>query len=521
MEKRGQGGMGVVFKARHRPTGQVVALKVLPPSFGRDREAVLRFRREVEVAARLDHPNIVKALDASEDRGVHFLAMEFIEGQDLEALVSSGGPLPIDLALHCVIQAARGMAAAHAQGIVHRDIKPANLMLASSGVVQVLDLGLARVMESTSPSGPVGGRVVDANRRLHGDRRLHRPRAGRRRQESRPSGRHLQPGLYALLSSDGPAAVFGRDVAEEVDGPPERPAPRLVAARTDVASGARRRVPGHDGEAAGERPQSMTAVIEASRSTAARRPDDEEESRAGLTTYAAKVFKRAAPRRRDLERNPSVFARPTESDGVSFNPDLRLEDLITDFRPDAPMKELPEEKLPPKLPRMPRPRKQSRPIPALAWWAIAVLVLGFAGYRLAPQFASEPAAIAPATEKIARSAINPTPSSTQPAAATLVASNPVTSNPVPAKFGAGVGPVNLTFQQGANGYVGAYGLWYTASDGLRPGRRVCGRAGGTSRTLFGTAQFQSFDSTGSPVPMPVGYPRAARSKLRSCESSHL
>ena len=76
---RGDGGR---LQARHRPSGQVVALKVLPPSFGRDREAVLRFRREVEVAARLNHPNIVAALDASEDRGVHFLAMEFIEGQD-------------------------------------------------------------------------------------------------------------------------------------------------------------------------------------------------------------------------------------------------------------------------------------------------------------------------------------------------------------------------------------------------------------------------------------------------------
>ena len=111
LDKRGQGGMGVVFKARHRPTSQTVALKVLPPSFGRDRDAVLRFRREVEIAARIDHPNVVKALDASEDRGVHFLAMEFIEGQDLEALVSSGGPLPIELAIHCTIVAARGMEA--------------------------------------------------------------------------------------------------------------------------------------------------------------------------------------------------------------------------------------------------------------------------------------------------------------------------------------------------------------------------------------------------------------------------
>ena len=181
----------------------------------------VRFRREVEVAARLDHPNIVAALDASEDRGVHFLAMEFIEGQDLEALVTSGGPLPIELAIHCAIQAARGMAAAHAQGIVHRDIKPANLMLATSGVVQVLDLGLARVIESASPLGKSVAGSLDADRRLHGDRRLHRPRAGRRRQVGRPPGGHLQPGLHALLPADGPSALRGRHHAQEAHGSSE------------------------------------------------------------------------------------------------------------------------------------------------------------------------------------------------------------------------------------------------------------------------------------------------------------
>ena len=102
LDKIGQGGMGVVFKARQRPSGRVVALKILPPSFGRDREVVLRFRREFEVAARLSHLNVVAAIDADEDRGVQFLTMDFIDGYDLDDLVSDVGPLPIKMALHLV-----------------------------------------------------------------------------------------------------------------------------------------------------------------------------------------------------------------------------------------------------------------------------------------------------------------------------------------------------------------------------------------------------------------------------------
>ena len=92
-------------------------------------------------------------LDADEDRGVQFMTMEYIEGNDLDRLVRDGGVLPVDQALDCVIQAARGLEAAHAQGIVHRDIKPGNLMLDGSGVVRVLDLGLARLVEASNPFG--------------------------------------------------------------------------------------------------------------------------------------------------------------------------------------------------------------------------------------------------------------------------------------------------------------------------------------------------------------------------------
>jgi eukaryotic-like serine/threonine-protein kinase len=144
LDKLGAGGMGMVFKVRHRKLGRVVALKILPPSVTNDPSAVLRFEREVKVAAQLDHPNIVGAIDADEFQGLHFLVMEFVEGRDLGRVLVKDGPLPLDRALDVTIQAARGLRFAHAQGIIHRDIKPTNLILDSIGTVKVLDMGLAR-----------------------------------------------------------------------------------------------------------------------------------------------------------------------------------------------------------------------------------------------------------------------------------------------------------------------------------------------------------------------------------------
>ncbi len=163
LDKLGVGGMGVVFKARHRRLGRIVALKILPPSFARDRTALARFRREVEAAGKLKHPNIVAALDADEDRGVHFLVMDYVEGRDLDRVVRQRGPLSVVEAIESLIQAARGLAAAHAEGIVHRDIKPSNLMLDTAGTVRVLDLGLARIVDASNPFGQAaGGRLTES-----------------------------------------------------------------------------------------------------------------------------------------------------------------------------------------------------------------------------------------------------------------------------------------------------------------------------------------------------------------------
>ncbi len=145
LEKIGQGGMGQVFKARHRRMDRVVAVKVLPASLMKDASTIARFEREVRAAARITHPNIVTAFDAGQDGKVHFLVMEYVEGKDLSVLVKKNGPFPLNQAIGLITQAARGLAAAHAAGIVHRDIKPGNLLLDKSGAVKILDMGLARM----------------------------------------------------------------------------------------------------------------------------------------------------------------------------------------------------------------------------------------------------------------------------------------------------------------------------------------------------------------------------------------
>ena len=147
LDKLGSGGMGIVFKARKREGGPDVALKLLPPSASKHPRAVLRFRREAAIMEKLDHPNIASCHEIGQCNGVHYLVMDYIEGRDLDKVVRSNGPLKVNRALDCAIQAARGLLAAHERGIVHRDIKPGNLLLDTRGTVKVLDLGLARITE--------------------------------------------------------------------------------------------------------------------------------------------------------------------------------------------------------------------------------------------------------------------------------------------------------------------------------------------------------------------------------------
>jgi serine/threonine protein kinase len=151
------------YKAQHR-LGQVVAIKVLPPSKARDASLLARFQREARLALKLKHPNVVRAFQMGETSGLHYLVMECLEGETLEEMLQRRGKTAVNEAVWVVYQALLGLQHLHEQGLVHRDLKPANLMVLSSWspggidtvmntVVKILDMSLARALSDDSPAG--------------------------------------------------------------------------------------------------------------------------------------------------------------------------------------------------------------------------------------------------------------------------------------------------------------------------------------------------------------------------------
>lgn len=262
LDKLGAGGMGQVFKAQHRRMKRVVALKVLPPHAVSSQKAINRFYQEVEVAAKLTHPNIVTAYDAGETRGLHFLVMEYVEGSDLSSYMSSNGPLGVEQAINVVLQAAQGLAYAHGLGIIHRDIKPANLLLDSKGTVKILDMGLARIdnpmadasteQNDLTASGEVMGTVDYMSPEQAQDTRT---------ADHRSDIYALGCTLYRLLVGKVP---YGGDTTiKKILAHRDQPIPALRATRADVPEALDRIYQKMLAKNVGERTQSMAQVVAA------------------------------------------------------------------------------------------------------------------------------------------------------------------------------------------------------------------------------------------------------------------
>jgi serine/threonine-protein kinase len=145
----GEGGMGEVWRAHHTALNRDDALKVLPDAFASDSDRLARFRREAQVLASLNHPNIAHVYGLEQSDGVQALVMELVEGPTLADRIAQG-PIPVDEALPIAKQIAEALEAAHEQGIIHRDLKPANIKVRPDGTVKVLDFGLAKALEPMS-----------------------------------------------------------------------------------------------------------------------------------------------------------------------------------------------------------------------------------------------------------------------------------------------------------------------------------------------------------------------------------
>jgi TolB-like protein/predicted Ser/Thr protein kinase len=147
LEKLGEGGMGVVHKAEDTKLRRLVAIKFLPAGLAGDTDARLRFEREAQAAAALNHPNIVTVYEIDERDGRTYIAMEYVDGRSLKDLLAAG-PLPFPDAARVIIQVCEALERAHAAGIVHRDVKPGNVMVAKDGRVKVVDFGLAKLQDA-------------------------------------------------------------------------------------------------------------------------------------------------------------------------------------------------------------------------------------------------------------------------------------------------------------------------------------------------------------------------------------
>ena len=159
LKRVGRGGMGTVYRARQISVDRTVAVKILKPSLAQNRSFIRRFKEEAKAAAKLNHPKIVQAIDAGEEGGHYYFAMEFVDGETLHRRMLREGVIQEPEALRMALDVARAMGHAFEHGIVHRDIKPGNIMISHNNETKLCDLGLARLLAEEDPQGDRGAAV--------------------------------------------------------------------------------------------------------------------------------------------------------------------------------------------------------------------------------------------------------------------------------------------------------------------------------------------------------------------------
>ncbi len=239
IERIGMGGMGAVYKAEHRLMRRIVALKVVHPRLLSNPSAVERFEREVHLAAKLSHPNIVVSYDADEASGLHFLAMEYVEGETLDIRIGREGPASVRQVCRWIEQTALGLEHAREQGMAHRDIKPANLMITPEGEVRILDFGLSRIVTERVPTSEAKSSPVTNESETRTDMILGTPDYVAPEQIVESSCADIRSDIYSLGCSlyfllTGKSPFSHRNLSGKLSAHQKEPFPDVRKQRGDI-----------------------------------------------------------------------------------------------------------------------------------------------------------------------------------------------------------------------------------------------------------------------------------------------